>query len=520
MTRNCRTSVLAAASAFALLSVLTACGSTVQLSGTGSATQLGAGSDNLGLGGDLPLTRDPAASTGEVNADASAAPGQTQPTEASASPDSSSGSTISPSSGSTATATTASIPARGKGWNEKTIYVGVMTQKDASVAYKAAGANGIDIGDTEAQAKAAAKVINASGGIFGRTISLVFRDVSTVSTALNPDDAGNASCTYFTEDHPVVAVVSILTIMDGAGWRSCLAQRGVALLSAALTAIDDTAISSVKPSYTPLAAPSWNALSALLMKRLEAQGWFGGWDAKLGRPGTAKPKFGVLVPDTPEGARTAKVIIGALSAAGHPGAISYRYQPPGNNIQPAVLYFAGNGVDHLISSNIELSTFMTSAENQRYRPRYGITTFNSPLANLASLAPAAQNQGAVGIGWAPNYDVSAANDPGVRGPGQQSCDTAMRAAGLNYKNKRLAGAFAYSICDGFQLLAQGAKAGKGLTAAAIRAGSVALGNRFANALSFGSALHAGSTFVPGTVRDISYVSSCSCYRYSVTRSSL
>ena len=412
------------------------------------------------------------------------------------------------------------VPARGFGWDEKSIHVGVMTQKDAAVAYKAAGADGINIGDTEKQARAVADDINVRGGLFGRKLVLEFRDVATVDTATDPDRAANAACSDFKQDRPVVAVVNILTIMDPDSWRKCLADKGVLLLSAALTGIDDTSVRSNAPSYYPLATPSWNALAPVLVSRLKSSGYFTGWNTRTGSAGPAPVKVGVLVQESTSGARIGKTIVSALARGGYPGALTYKYTPPGNQIQGAVLYFAGNNVTHLISSDIELSAFMSNAESQGYRPRYGVSTYNSPLANLQGLGGPNQNKGAVGVGWAPNYDVERSADPGPRGAAQKRCDNALTAKGQGNQSERLAIAFGYSICDAFQLYVQAAQAGGGLDAAAVQRGSAALGPRLGTALGFASSLRQPAPFLPGRVRDIAWTPSCSCYRYGTATGDL
>ena len=407
------------------------------------------------------------------------------------------------------------IPTTGKGWDAKYVYVGVTTQKDAQSVYKTAGFDGVNPGDTGAQAQAVADDINRRGGILGRQIKLVLRDLPTLSTATNADSAANSSCTYFAEDHPVVAVVSMLSVLDVPSWRACMAKAHIMLLSAASHPVDDTEAHDLAPYFVQLLGLSWDALAPPFIGVLNQQHYFDGWDPHVGRPSpAAKPKVGILVVDTPGGARQATAIKKALAAAGYTDSLTYAYQFPGNQIQPAILYFNGNGVTHVISTDIELLAFQQNAESQHYRPRYGVNTFNAPQNNLESFAIGGQNGGAVGAGWSPAFDVSAANDPGPSAtPGKSAC-AAIMATGKVQNSGRLAEAFSYAECDGMLLIAQGAAAGGGLAGANIFDGLMRTGATFRPSLTFSSALTAGRSFVPQTIRALAWVDGCSCFKYA------
>ncbi|MHB8451656.1 MAG: type 1 periplasmic-binding domain-containing protein, partial [Mycobacteriales bacterium] len=405
------------------------------------------------------------------------------------------------------------IPATGRGWDKKYVYIGVTTEKDTEQVYAQAGYSGIDPGDTQAQALAFAADINRHGGMFGRQVQLAFKDVPTLSTAENPAPEAQAVCTYFTQDRPVIAVVNMVTIMDGMPFRSCLAQAKVPLFSASDAAMDNQASQPLAPYLYTLIVPSWNLLAPALVSRLKAEGWFGGWNPVTNSPASTPARVGILVDTSPVGTQVASIIRGALAQAGYPNALVYQYNQPGDEIQPAILYFNGHGVTHIISDDIELTAFQISAESQHYYPRYGVSTYNDPYSNLQNVSPAAENTGDLGVGWAPTFDVSDQNDPGVTGPGERECLADMANAGV-HNSDRLAEAFGLAICDGIRLAAQGAVAGGGLTGMDIYQGLMRIAPSFSSAFNFANGLGPSQLFVPGAIRDLAYFSSCSCFRYT------
>lgn len=417
--------------------------------------------------------------------------------------------------GGTAVGQVAQIPARGPGWDATHVYVGVITTKDTQQVYSTYGAKNVDPGDTQAQAQAVAAAINAKGGILGRTVVPVIDDLKTLDTATNPTTTGQSVCTYFTQDHPVIAVWDINTQVDQVPtFRNCLAQAKVPLFTAAARAIDDAEMGQLAPYYYHTIMVSWDALAPVFVQRLKAQGWLGGWDTLLGQPKSAPARVGILVDSTPEGAHTGQVLRAAFAKAGSPGALVFQYSDPSQGQAASVQYFHGNGVTHVVVTDVELTAFQNAAESQHYHPRYGITSYNDPYSNLeaSGLTPTGANNGAMGVGWAPNLDVSDANSP-PETVGGRTCDAIMRSAGQTFPNKRLAHLYAFSLCDTFRLIAQGAVAGHGFTAQAIRAGIVQIASSFSPANGFSPALTERSPYVQGSVRDLSWTSACGCFKY-------
>lgn len=491
----------------ALAALACACGSTVQLHGSALSSGLDSGSTNFGTGASTASgangslgTTGAAGAAGTTGAPSGQKPG----TQAAAGNSSAAiASAVSPGG----------LAPTGPGWTRTTVYIGVTTQKDAEQTYATAGYSGIDIGNTEKQATSVANYLNAHGGLFGRKVALAFHDVPTLSSAENPDSAGADTCTYFTQDRPVIAVVNVVTTMDGQNFRACLARAHVPLFSASDAAIDDAAVTSLAPYFYTIVAPSWSELAPVFVSRLKAEGYFTGWDPKLARPSATSPvKIGLLVLDNPIGHRIGTLLQKTLAAAGYTNVVTYAYPSPGNNIQPAILYFSGNGVTHVISDDIELASFQVNAVSQAYTPRYGINTYNAPYSNLQGVAPASQQVGDIGVGWAPTFDVGDQKDPGTTGPGESRCVTLMAAGGVTYTD-RLAKAFARMVCDGMLLTAEAATASGGLSGMSIYQGVLKIGRTFSPAFSFANGLGPSRLFIPGAFRDLAWNTGCSCMTY-------
>lgn len=238
-----------------------------------------------------------------------------------------------------------------------------LPEDDASVGY-----SGIDPGDTQAQAQAVVDDVNRQGGVFGRKLVIRTFDVPTLGSAQNPDSYAQQACSYFTQDAPVVAVFNIVHTMDNTSFRSCFAKKRIPLFNGAVSVLVKADAAKLAPYFYSLATPAWDVLAPVLVARLKAQGYFGGWDARLSKPTTAKPVIGVLVSDTPLGHADEKVITTSLKAAGYDKIVTYAYPPPGSDIDGAVLNFAQNGVTHVISDDIELVTFQIHPQSQKYAP--------------------------------------------------------------------------------------------------------------------------------------------------------
>jgi hypothetical protein len=192
-----------------------------------------------------------------------------------------------------------------------------------------------------------------------------------------------------------------------------------------------------------------------------------------------------------------------------------------NALASAVLKLRSDQVDHVMFLDIGANLaffFMQAADQQHYNPRYGLngTSGNSGLADLLGPQTAnSQLKDALSIGWQPMIDAHAADDPdGLANAPRRRCLALMRKAGVSMTSRNAEG-IALLLCSGIWFF----------QAAATHAGTLLNQSTFiaaANQLK-SSAFVPASSFVTridpqhhdgiGAVRDMSYTSSCSCFRY-------
>jgi hypothetical protein len=287
----------------------------------------------------------------------------------------------------------------------------------------------------------------------------------------------------------------------------------VPLFSASLASLDSKAIAAYAPYMYASVAPVWDPFVKVLTTRLTAQGYFGGWDPATGTKVPGKAKVGILIKSDEHSPRIANLMVQAVTAAGAPDPEVYSFKD-GSEMSSAVLQFRGRGVTHVVSTDGALLAFMLSADDQNYRPRYALSSFLTPAALLQGTAPERQLVGSVGVGWSPSIDVTDASDPGDTGPGEVECKRMLAKGGQTFKGKRLAEAVAFAFCDGLRLIASGAIAGGGLTGPQIANGVQSAGPKLSSAFGFGNGLGPSRYFLPGAVRDVAYVESCTCFRYT------
>jgi len=313
------------------------------------------------------------------------------------------------SHGSGPTATTPTLD--GPGVTPSTVTIGISYYQNAAAADAALGAKGVNTGDPVAATHTLIDWINKNGGIAGRRVIPLIRGVDPQSATPYAAEA-QAECTFFTEDHKVLAVIDGTPALDS---RACLAKHGVAdfrgqLMSAQLAPNEIDA-------YTSLLSRAFTAM----VPSLARSGWFSGWNRVTAQPGPLRAKTGIVLPDNLEDNRAVdQVLIPALRAAGYaPGpADVIRINEPGGfsddgatvaAIDNAVLKLNADGVTHVILDDKNASVallFNNYAYSQGYFPRYGGTSGNGWQALLSAGDIQAKTlHGAMGIGWQPLLDV-------------------------------------------------------------------------------------------------------------------
>jgi len=303
----------------------------------------------------------------------------------------------------------------GPGVTAKEIFVGVRVFKNLQQARAAFGAETINSGDYEANVKAMVDEVNARGGVDGRTLKVVthFDDATSAETG---DQRDEAACETFNVDNKIAATIS----GGGPVFAACMKKAGVLQVNSGGIICCDNVYFQQNPGVVLLGAVSQDRMMADLVRALQRQSYFSGWDEKLGQPAPTKAKIGILSFDFDEIVRPQdRVLLPALARLGHPvdkdlvirlqGFGAAEVGRFGAEVSSAVLRFKGAGVTHLIlldTDGIITLTYTKNAQNQGYFPRLGINTATAAQALYdGDLVEAKPFNGAVGVGWKPLLDL-------------------------------------------------------------------------------------------------------------------
>jgi hypothetical protein len=249
--------------------------------------------------------------------------------------------------------------------------------------------------------EAVIEYVNRKGGLAGRKIVPVFvpQDVAQYATASGRQREQQRACDAFTQDHQVFAI-------QGAGateelMQDCAVRNKTLLLASRIQSYPDQKRFAAISDY-------WYAPHGFVAERRErglafellAQGFF-----------TKGAKVALMIEDRPgirSGVSAAKRV---LQEAGVQVAHEIVY--PDFLTSPwetYILQLQQRGVTHVVmsaTSGASQSTrsMMQAAENQRFRPRWGIATDNRPKDLFGSNAPREQLANTQGMGWSGAEDI-------------------------------------------------------------------------------------------------------------------
>lgn len=388
-------------------------------------------------------------------------------------------------------------PVKGRGFDATTVRVGFEYLSGGDELFASAGFN-LTTGDMRAMAQTVVDDANRRGGLLGRKIVPVFQETGAVEGAGNPAATAQAACTAFLDDNTVFAAVSI------SDTSACLSKAGVPNAVISTLAVDDPLLRTTAPwHYRPLTF-SYTRLVPLWVDRLVAQRYL--------TPGV---KVGLLYPGNGVGGRVRSTVEKALKAKGFDVAATYGYDSSSatssaGDVPNAVLPFRSAGVDRVLATDASVSYFMTAAEQQGYRPRYGLNSYMNLQSVLASVPPKAQLAGAVGIGWLGANDV-AEQRLDRKPPSYAACKDLIARSGQTASGFALVVLLA--TCDHLRLMFFAAQQGGGLDPASVRAGFARSGRDFPSALVLRSAM--SDTRFDGALgaRDVAWGTECQCFAY-------
>jgi hypothetical protein len=517
-----RQPVKALLAALAAGALLAGCGSTaveyptatVNAGGTG-----GAGGDELGTtGGSTGQPGTTSGTTGSAIGGPTTLPGGTSGTTGTAGTTGTTGTSgTGGTTGSTSGGTTGPRAVNVRGVTKTSVLVGMTYSSDASTFQTTLNPNAKP-GDPVAIAKTVINHINQQGGILGRKLEGVFYDQPIASQAANPAGTASAACTYFTQDRPVAWVIlNTATNIDTA----CLARAKMPTFELNAVPADSVMMKPLIPYYHVSVGADPAKLYPKFIDRLDAQGYFKGWNTTTQKPDSSKPKVGVFLPDSPLYQRIFNNYLKpALKAHGHVVVSSFAGDPnPINRAgqeNNAVLQFRAAGVTHLLTLGPAVYTGAKGADGYHYR--LGVTSDNGTAGGAAG-APEAM-KGALGVGWFPLADVGPKGQ-GAASPATNKCLAWInKDLGYDVLNQPDRYGSAASKCDAIIVFTEAMRAAGGYSPADIQRGLGLTHGKTPTAFMGDQGFTETSMYGPSSIRDVAFVESCTCFRYGSTRTPL
>lgn len=393
-----------------------------------------------------------------------------------------------------------------------TVKIGVVLMNYGNVA-QAVGAKAVSQVASKEMAQPVIDSVNAEGGLAGRKIVPVY--LTNDITQGEYSTQAQTICTTLTEDNPVFAVVG--SGVDPDPLAACLAKHKTPFIPSPWLAVSVGFMDEQQMGqYAPYI--HWPNMLDPRQHTVAVDRWV------ANKFLTASNRIGLIRTDAPAFARVAD---GSLKPrlASHGLHLTDEVAIPLNNSVadvsgPAsqeantVLRFRSQNIDRVLfvaPTGGGAFFFMPAAENQGYRPKYGLTSFEQPYF-LASNESASQLSGAQGIGWQPSVDTDPQHDPGPT-PGRAACVSIMKKAGLPFGDRSGENAM-YGFCESFFYLRAALAGTSTLSAASLQAGADRLGTSFPSVLTFGERFAPGRRAAVSAVRDLHYDDGCSCFVYS------
>jgi hypothetical protein len=497
--RITRTALTGAAAA-----VVAACGTT-----TPATTTVAGGGGRTAASGSSPLVGGPTAGegtagTGPLAGAQAAGGGATAPT---------SGGTTGSATGGASPATSGTLltPRRGgprgtaPGVTPTTIKIGIYTVQAFSKVADSIGVN-VATGDQAAEAKAVISYINSHGGVAGRKLVPVIHDFDVAAASQDPNNEYQQACAEWTQDERVYALATPVGTVNDTLY-SCLARAKV-ITSAAGDNKDRRFFEKYGDYFYEATDMNATRMLSNNVDALYATGFFG-----------PRARIGVLRLDNhAEKAAVEDGLKPALARHGLRADDEFAFPASasssnGTETQSAVLRFQRNGITHvLFTGGASPLTFGTAADSQKYYPRYGLNSRNSPASLLQANMSAEQLEDSMGMGWQPMNDVDTAHDPGPVSKRAELCLKLMKDSGQD-TTVRATALIGLWLCDAIFFLRDALLRAPDFSAAGFRVGAEALA-RYEAASTFTSTygprlLHDGAR----AYRMFRFKTACRCFVY-------
>lgn len=499
------------------LAAATACGSTVDGTGASAAGETSAGGslaapDSL-LAQPAGDGTDPAGAGGRAAPDAAGAaegdvsfvPGGGAPAAAAAG---GSGTTAGKAAGTAGSTQRSASGPPGPGITPTTIYVAAGYSSDQNEANAAIGVSNARR-DARDYYNAIIDHINKNGGVAGRKLAPVYYNFKSTDDGNAADEA---ACSHWTQDNKTFVFLAGGEIL----WN-CSLKAGAVNLSGGV------ASGKVYARYPHLISPLGFRLERLTRATVNGL-------AKLDyfRPTPEWPtgKLGLMTWDDNayvEGIKTGS--LPALKKLGiTPTDIRYIKTPQSLGafsessaaVSNAVLRFKGQGIDHVMIQDGPAGVcggtclsllFLQNADTQKYYPRYGFNSLNSPGTPLL---PSRPQRGMLALSWA-DYDPSQ-DEPGRPNRRRDECFKIMQDRGIQVTGAQ-AQVDAGSACNSFWFIQETLNKATSLTAAGVVAAAERLGTSFRSPLAYSTRLAAGQHDGIDGVRNSYFDDGCECMKF-------
>ncbi|HLI55263.1 MAG TPA: hypothetical protein VKU88_13125 [Acidimicrobiales bacterium] len=402
----------------------------------------------------------------------------------------------------------------GPGVTATTINVGALYDTDAAAEDAAIGAAGANPGNVQSETDAVVAYVNAHGGVDHRKVNVIWYSYGGETQSATQIQQG--ACAEWTQDNKTFVFTTGEPI-----WDQCAAQEGAVGLYQTFLA-ETTPTLQKYPEDIDQTGFTIDRGDRITIEGLARQGYFS--------PGA---KVGVVTWDESDyqygitaGVDPALAAIGIHNVPVEYITVPASYSDLGatsSSVANAVLKFRSEGIDHVIlldgpagvnQSGVLVLEWEQQANSQFYYPKYGLNS-TSGFTALASDLPEKEMVGSEGVGWLPSEDLSSADYAALpENNEQKTCLQIMSASG-NTPSGNNAEAVAFSICDEFFFLqyALGKVSGP-LNQETALAAIDSVGSSFADLMTFGTYYSASQHDAAQLVRNIAFVASCDCYRYT------
>jgi hypothetical protein len=417
-------------------------------------------------------------------------------------------------SGSTGGGATGGVGQNGPGVTQSTVALGLFNLEEQGAANQAIGGGAAGGFDYQNGWKALVDYQNAHGGLDGHRIIPVLHKYEALSSdSFAQQDEG--ACKDWTQDHHVFAVLSTPSSTD---ILKCVQDAGGVFDSLDnLNTLEITPYHREFPYFVEPDALDLDRAASVMVDALDGMHYFAK-NEKVGLVTFDDPRFKfaeshALVPALQKhGIRLAET-----AYLHFPGGYG-DYGQMSNDATNAAVKFSSDGIDHVIfidKGGNAAFFFMTAAERQQFRPRYGFTSQsgNAALADLLGNDAKAQLHNSRSIGWLPATDTHPAQDPDTHNPTRILCLSIMRKAGVDTSSiNGTLGAMA--ICDSLWSLAAALGRAKVINQATFLAGMNGLGSSYAPGLVWSAAITSAQHDGVSSVANMTFDDACSCFKYT------